>query len=403
MKRWLCILFLLLYLMPVRALAAFSATNVISDSEFLNSKPMSAADINNFLASKGSWLANYTIPENIKVQYPVTDGSSVSLTEVDVRQFYNYNGANFYGKTVAQLIYDEATEHNINPRVVLTTLQKESSAITSGSPSSKTTETWPMFYYYDETMASCLSGNISVCDNDRYRQRAIDFGGVGQQIAYATAYFKVKYDAYNSGSYKGQKYSDPINIDGQTLSCETIGTRVLYLYTPHISANFYNIYSGWWWEPNTGNAVNQPALSSDSTSGDVLQDDTSKVSYSSYNGSYKVSGSKANAHKVYLGGELIANTGTTSWEYTFNPPEGATTYTIEYKNIGEAQVATKIVEVNKHKNGDINGDSKVDLLDLSLVADKWESQNPDNPLIDINADGQVDLLDLSIIASNWSE
>src|SRR5688500_11506417 len=62
--------------------SGFSASNLISDSNFLNKDSMDGNAINNFLASKGSWLANYTIPEHMEVPYFCRndDGNPVTRT-----------------------------------------------------------------------------------------------------------------------------------------------------------------------------------------------------------------------------------------------------------------------------------------------------------------------------------
>jgi len=211
---------------------------VISDNNFTDSGSMNATDINNFLASKSSWLANYTIPEYIDVPYPTSGG----LQTVSVRQYYDAGGVPFYNKSVAQLIYEEAREHSVSPKVILTTLQKESSAVTRSQPSSGTTQAWPMFYGYNESMADCFNTGNN-CNDSAYRDKAINLGGVGQQIAYAAAWFGNKY-SYYSGSY-----SSPISIDGMTITCGSLGTRVLYTYTPHVQTSFYNIWSNWWGDP----------------------------------------------------------------------------------------------------------------------------------------------------------
>jgi hypothetical protein len=48
--------------------------------------------------------------------------------------------------------------------------------------------------------------------------------------------------------------------------------------------------------------------------------------------------------------------------------------------------------------GDANGDSKVNILDASVVGLKW---NGADPCADLNNDGKVNILDASIIGLNW--
>lgn len=226
---------------PVKA--EYSREYVIDDAIMLDKGTMSATDINNFLASKGSWLANYNIPEYISVPYPLSSGG---LGYVDARQFNDVTGEPLYGKNVAQLIYDEAQSHNVNPRVIITILQKESSAIARSSPSSLTTQTWPLFYMYDESMESCLKFGTS-CNDSAFRTRSIMYGGVGQQIAYATAWFRVRYN-----QYYGQSLN--VTVDGIAFTCANTATRILYIYTPHIGSwqNFHTIFTSYFEDPTYG-------------------------------------------------------------------------------------------------------------------------------------------------------
>lgn len=233
------------------AKAEYSKEYVIDDAIMLDKGTMSAVDINNFLASKGSWLANYNIPEYISVPYPLSSGG---LGYVDTRQFNDVTGEPLYGKNVAQLIYDEAQSHNVNPRVIITILQKESSAITRNVPSSLTTQTWPLFYMYDESMESCLKYGTN-CNDSAFRTRSIMYGGIGQQIAYATAWFKVRYDQYFASQ------SLTVTVDGTTFTCTNAATRILYIYTPHIVSwqNFHTIFTSYFEDPTFGPpAPNQP-------------------------------------------------------------------------------------------------------------------------------------------------
>ncbi len=226
------------------AKAEYSASYVIDDNVFLNSTAMSANDINDFLINKGSWLANYVIPEYVSVPYPLASGG---LAYVNARQVNTVTGHILYNKTVAQLIYDECIEHNVNPRVILTILQKESSAITKNQPSSTTTRAWPLFYAYDEAMEACLKFGTS-CNDSYLRERSENFGGVGLQITYATAWFQKRFNEYNSS----RDFS--VTIDSNTIICQNAATRIMYIYTPHIGSwlNFYNIFTSWWEDPTYG-------------------------------------------------------------------------------------------------------------------------------------------------------
>lgn len=60
--------------------------------------------------------------------------------------------------------------------------------------------------------------------------------------------------------------------------------------------------------------------------------------------------------------------------------------------------------------GDINGDGKVDMLDISFVAYYFGSFNGTkahphgwNPQADINGDQKVDMMDIAIVAKNFGK
>jgi hypothetical protein len=155
-----------------------------------------------------------------------------------VRQINDITGQPLYGKTVAQLIYDEAQEHQINPQVILAIFQKESSTITQSSVT-PTRLAWPMFYAFGEKM------QVFGCTEKEAEETAANFGGVGRQVAYATATFRNNYNKWANGTYGN--WRNPLVIDGVTIYPQSIATRLFYAYTPHLSSwlNFYAIYDQW--------------------------------------------------------------------------------------------------------------------------------------------------------------
>ena len=50
--------------------------------------------------------------------------------------------------------------------------------------------------------------------------------------------------------------------------------------------------------------------------------------------------------------------------------------------------------------GDVNGDRKVNILDLTLVASSFSIRSPATPQVDVNEDGTVNILDLVLIAQH---
>lgn len=55
-----------------------------------------------------------------------------------------------------------------------------------------------------------------------------------------------------------------------------------------------------------------------------------------------------------------------------------------------------------NKNGDINDDGKVNIVDFSIMLFFWQQHNPKNPCADINQDGIVNLIDFSIMLFWWT-
>jgi len=230
--------------LPPKAQADYNMNLIVSDAYFTNYNSMTAAQINNFLIAQGSVYANYVIPRNIDVPYPYAGGH---WDTVLVEQINSGTSEIFYGKTVAQLIYGEAQTHHINPRVILAIMQKESSTITQSEVSS-TRMAWPLFYAFNDTMATfgydqATSQNI-----------AIDFGGAGQQIAYATWNFRDKFDKWNNGTLGNWRAA--MSIGGTTVYPQSIATRLLYTYTPGSWQTFLNVLAGWGWgETGTPRAI----------------------------------------------------------------------------------------------------------------------------------------------------
>src|SRR5207245_11756483 len=54
--------------------------------------------------------------------------------------------------------------------------------------------------------------------------------------------------------------------------------------------------------------------------------------------------------------------------------------------------------------GDVNGDGKVNIVDMSMVGSTFGSKLGDpryNPAADLNQDGRIDISDMSIVGSNF--
>ncbi len=70
------------------------------------------------------------------------------------------------------------------------------------------------------------------------------------------------------------------------------------------------------------------------------------------------------------------------------------------KLIGGAPRPTAPAACNK--NGDINNDGKVNIVDFSIMLFFWNQRNPQNPCADINKDGVMNIFDFSIMLFWWT-
>ena len=77
--------------------------------------------------------------------------------------------------------------------------------------------------------------------------------------------------------------------------------------------------------------------------------------------------------------------------------DGAATNFSNYTSYGVGQAATKAI------NADLNRDSKVNLVDFSILLFWWNTDGgTSDPSADINGDGKVSLTDFSILLFNWT-
>jgi len=190
---YLSLLFTFLF-MPFSTLATFNPNLIMTDTELTDYTSMTMNDIQNFLASKNSVLTYYVDP-NVRM--------------------YAY-----------QIIYDSAQLYKINPKYILSLLQKEQGLITNPTPTMKQFD-WAVGY-------GCLDGQAC---NNKYK-------GFGQQIDWGTGGTRYYFDHPEEFKYQiGKTYK----IDGQSVTMINNATRTFYTYTPHIHGQelLYSIYNKW--------------------------------------------------------------------------------------------------------------------------------------------------------------
>ncbi|HEX9664518.1 MAG TPA: hypothetical protein VGA49_01710, partial [Patescibacteria group bacterium] len=193
----------LLLILPLTSLeaAVFNPNHIISDSEMVDFDSFNLEAIQKFLESKTGTLKDYIAPDKDDLM-----------------------------KKTSLIIYQVSQKYQINPKYLLTLLQKEQSLID---------DPVPVQDQYD------WATGYAICDvcskSDPTLQR---FKGFAQQIHSAAAQMRYYLDHPEEFRFvTGQTY----DIDGHLISPVNIATASLYNYTPHYhgNLNFWKIWQGW--------------------------------------------------------------------------------------------------------------------------------------------------------------
>ncbi len=206
---------------------AYNYNFIVSDDDLLDSASMNQTVIQQFLAGHGSQLAD--------TSFSVTDPATGIVTQ----------------KPASQLIFEASQNYKINPKVILTTLQKEESLIDDDGISSYQTHVdWAMGY--------------GVCDSCSTNDPTVQaFRGFANQVDLGTKAFRRYYDQITSRGFTTSGWGPTIakqlfcsdyetTVDGFCPAASTPTTVVpanfvtstLYTYTPHFHGN-YNFWRIW--------------------------------------------------------------------------------------------------------------------------------------------------------------
>lgn len=182
------------------ALAEFNPDYIISDQELTDYNAMSLAQVQKFLEDKGSSLAYYATID--------TDG---------------------LGRTASEIIWRVAQSYKISPKVLLVTLQKEQSLVTTAVPTQKQLD-WATGY--------------GVCDDCSMSDPTIQkYKGFATQVDYAAGWKRWFLENALSLSWvklPGVTYL----IDTYKITPNNLATAAFYTYTPHYHGN-YNFWKLW--------------------------------------------------------------------------------------------------------------------------------------------------------------
>ena len=360
-----------------------------TNAEFLDTGSMSVGQIQSFLQDKGSCLAT----ANPSTLGTGANGRSAAQIIWDASQA-NYDAAkgtsSNYGVSIT---IDESTK-TVSPRVLLITLQKEQSLITTGGTCDSNRLRVAMGY-------GCPDGGG--CDDTYYGfSNQVGWGAWQLRLVYersirsAGPYIAgqvisvTDYKLNNSGTCA---YANPLETISTPVYLSNHSTASLYSYTPHRYCGNYNFWSlGISWFGFAGQTSDTPTNINDTSSGSARM----------YQGKFKISTIKSSNSQVWYNGSLIEGTGSSTWTYEFQPEVGNKEYRFDYRTDGSV-VGTKVITIERHKNGDINGDNSVNILDLSVIGSAWGRQAQDDDWTNLNpeVDSEINLLDLSIFANSW--
>ena len=327
------------------ASAAFNANRLIDDGIFNNVSSMSAAQIDTFLNARNSCIST-----NSGFSAPDPTGYSPSGG-------YQYGGNVSAGTIIAHA----AQAYELNPQVLITTLQKEQSLITSTTCSTNTIakavgyacpDSGGSYNYsgvniytrngttYTSVSGICVNSSVKVGFSQQLI-RAAWLLKFGQQRSLGNMDWAIVKGNWDNSDDLQSCYSGPVTegyrkvcpsgattyydglrtIDATTVHMDTGATAALYWYTPHLhgNQNFVSIFEGWF-----GSSI-VPNYSWQSIGQYVYTDQTKTVGSDTYD---MLPGSR-----VYVGFK-VRNTSNYTWSNTGTYPIYAgTTHPLDHASM----------------------------------------------------------------------
>jgi len=230
----------LILLFPSQALAVYNPSYIMPDNAFVNSGTMSEGDIENFLYNQNSYYSfgrrGFRVPPAGNRQ--IWDGGGVYYEGTMVGPLgREVDSTNW---TAAHLIYMVSQWYGINPQVILVTIQKESSMITSSYPNYWGLVQWTTGYAYTE------SGIVGACKTSHNPGGSC--AGFAMQVDWGGGGLKYFYNCSTSGGCGMRYYAgNTLNLDGASIYVGNHSTAAFYRYTPHntYGGNFRTNFTNW--------------------------------------------------------------------------------------------------------------------------------------------------------------
>jgi len=207
-------------------MSQFQPGNIIDDSLFWDANAMTVADIQTFLNGKEpGCAAGYTCLKNYTESTRTLPGTPMCS---------QYEGA--ANESAATIIYKVAQTCGVSPKVILVTLQKEQSLVTSSAPSSNA--------YRSAMGAGCP--DTAACDANYYGffnqvhygayllKRYTQPPGTGPGTAYDTR-FDLRFPVNQTTAIQ---YSPNAGCGARSVFIQNQATHALYIYTPYTPKDF---------------------------------------------------------------------------------------------------------------------------------------------------------------------
>lgn len=381
-------------------LNANAYNNLINNSSFIDINSMSVADIQSFLASKGSALA--TLPPDRLGSH--ANGRNAAQIIYDAAHALDSDSSGPLPDGIYNGIKVNPSTGTVSAKIILTYLEKEQGLIAGDTNPDQDSLDCAMGY--DITGDGChamfdnhpsLRGFANQVGNGAWQLRYdYEYAVRGTKPSGPATHYVVGENFQAYGEYKynnpGSQYYNPRYYGPFNVTMSNAATAAVYSYTPYVfdsAYNFWKIFNDWF-------------VASPDTPPAPVPNDTTEFKLHTFYDNITVGGTKSTESKVYFNNQLIQDAGPTNWQITFPASMGNNNLTVEYRDTNGTVLATKPIAITRFKPADINGDGTVNIQDLSIMAAHWGITKPAEPLTDMNGDGIVDILDLSLLAGNWN-
>lgn len=216
----------------------FDKNEIISQFQMFDYNSMTEAEIQSFLVSKNSYLANYST-EGWPINCDTKTGSDSSNCQTMVKM------------KASAIIYSAAQRYKVCPKFILTMLQKEQGLIQwNGIPPEKRLD-WATGY--------------AVCDGCSLSDpKVVKYKGFGKQVDNVAGAMRFYSDYANIYSYI-KKAGTSYSISGEIVKPLNQPTANLYTYTPHIAGNytFWRVYQRYFGDPLATSRDKQATISTE--------------------------------------------------------------------------------------------------------------------------------------------